>query len=55
MDIEILYKKNYIYLYFFFSVITKYCPTSKSNINMVVTDINNVESSTDSDSSNKVY
>jgi len=48
INIEILYEK-------FFFVISKYCPVSNSNVNTIVTDINNVESSTDSDSSNKVY
>jgi hypothetical protein len=35
--------------------ITKYCPISNSNISTVVTDMNNIKSSTDSDSSNEVY
>ena len=47
MDIEILFENFYI--------ITKYCPISNSNVNTVVTDMNNIESSTDSDCSNKVY
>jgi len=46
-DIEILYEK--------FFIISKYCPISKSIVNIVVTDMNNIESSTDSDSSNEVY
>jgi len=33
----------------------KYCPISNSNVDTVVTYMNNVESSTDSDSSNKVH
>ena len=45
--IEILYEKLF--------AITKYYPISNSNVNTVVTDINNIESSTDSDSSNEVY
>jgi len=43
--IEILYEKLFI--------ISKYCPISNNNVNTVVTDKNNVESSTDFDSSNK--
>jgi len=49
MDIEILYEKN------FFFIITKYSPISNSNVNTVITDMKNIESSTDSDSSNKGY
>jgi len=47
MDIEILYKK--------FFIISKYCLISNSNENTIITDMNNVESSTDSDSRNKKY
>jgi len=47
MDIKILFEK--------FFVISKYYPISNSNVSTIVTDINNVESSTDSDSSNEVY
>ena len=46
-DIKILYEKFYI--------ISKYCPISNSNVNTVITNMNNIESSTDSDSSNKLY
>jgi len=46
-DIEILYEKIYI--------ISKYCPILNSNANTVITNMNNIESSTDSDSSNKLY
>ena len=46
-DIEILYEKLFI--------ISKYCPISSNNINTVITDMNNEESSVDSDSSNEVY
>jgi len=38
-----------------FFLISKYCPISNSNVNTVITNMNNVESSTDSDSSNEVY
>jgi len=48
MGIEILYKKK-------FFIIIKYCLISNSNVSTVVTDMNNVESSTDSDSRNEVY
>jgi len=47
MDIEILYEKFYIY--------SKYCPISNSNVNTVITDMNNIESSSESDNSNGVY
>jgi len=47
MDIKILFEK--------FFVISKYYPISNSNVSTIITDINNVESSTDSDSSNEVY
>ena len=46
-DIEILYEK--------FFIISKYCPISNNNVNTVITEMNNIESSTDSDSSNEVY
>ena len=46
-DIEILYEKFYI--------ISKYCPISNSNVDTVTTDMNNIELSSDSDSSNEVY
>ena len=39
----------------FFFINSKYCPTSNGNVDTVITDMNNKESSTDSDSSNKVY
>ena len=47
MDIDILHDKLFS--------ISKYCPISNSNVNTVVTDINNVESNTDSDNSNEIY
>jgi len=47
MDINILYEK--------FFIITKYSLISNSNVNTDVTDMNNIESSTDSDSINKEY
>jgi len=46
-DIKILYEKFYI--------ISKYCPISNSNVNTVITNMNNIELSSDSDSSNEVY
>jgi len=46
-DIEILYEKFYI--------ISKYCPISNSNEDTVITDMNNIELNSDSDSSNEVY
>jgi len=45
MDIENPYWKLF--------VISKYCSISNSNVNTVVTDMNNVESSANTDSSNK--
>jgi hypothetical protein len=44
-DIEILYEKFYF--------ISKYCPISNSNVNTVIIDMNNIELSSDSDSSNE--
>ena len=44
MDIELLYEKFYI--------ISKYCPISNGDIDTIVTDMNNIKSSTDSDSCN---
>jgi hypothetical protein len=48
-DIEVLYEKYFI--------ISKYNPISNSNVNIVITYKNHIESSTDSDSdsSNEVY
>ena len=46
-DIDILYEKFYI--------ISKYCPILNSNVNTVITDMNNIELSSDSDSSSEVY
>jgi hypothetical protein len=46
-DSEVLYEK--------FLIISKYCPISNSNVNTVITNMNNVESSSDYDSSNEVY
>ena len=47
MDIEIIYEIFYI--------ISKYCPISNSNVDAVITDMNNIELSSDSNCSNKVY
>jgi len=49
-----LWKKKFFFFFFFF-VITKYYPLSNSNEDAVLTDMNNIESSPDSDISNKVY
>ena len=38
-----------------FYIISKYCPISNSNVDTVITDMNNIELSFDSDSSNEVY
>ena len=46
-DIEVLYEE-------FLIITSKYCPISNGNVITVVTDMN-IESSTDSESSNKVY
>ncbi|ORY20484.1 hypothetical protein LY90DRAFT_707832 [Neocallimastix californiae] len=45
--IEILYEILYI--------ISKYCPISNCNVDTVITDMNNIELSSDSDSSNEEY
>jgi len=42
-------------LYNILLVISKYCPISNSNVDTVITDMNNVKSSTDSDSSTEMY
>ena len=46
-DIEILYEK--------FFIISKYRPLLNSNVNTVISDINNIESSTNSDGRNEIY
>ena len=46
-EIEILYENFYI--------ISKYCPISNSNVDTIITDMNNIELSSDFDSSNEVY
>jgi hypothetical protein len=46
---------NYIEILFeLFFILTEYCPISNSNVNAIITDMNNIESSIDSDSRNKV-
>ena len=40
---------------FFFFIISKYCPISNSNVDTVITDMNNIELSSDSDSCNEIY
>jgi len=47
MDMEKLNEK--------FFVISKYCPISNSNLSTVITDINNIESNTNSDNSIEEY
>jgi len=37
------------------NIISKYCPVSNSNANTALPDMNNIESSTDFESSNEVY
>jgi len=46
-DIEKLYEKLF--------VISKYCPILNRNVNTIFTDMNNIESSTDSNSSNEEH
>jgi len=36
-------------------VISKYCPISNSKVSTIITDMNNIESNTDSDSNNDEY
>jgi len=36
----------------FFFIISKYCPISNSNVNTIITDMNNIESSSDDNNSN---
>ena len=36
-------------------IFSKYCPISNSKVSTVITYMNNIESNTDSDSSNEVY
>jgi len=47
MDLKFFMKK--------FFLISKYCPILNSNVNTVVTDMNNIELSIDSDSSKEGY
>jgi len=46
-DIKFLYKK--------FFIISQFCPMPNNNVNIVITDMNNIESSIDSNSGNEVY
>ena len=46
-DREVLYEK--------FFIISKYCSILNSNVNTIVTDMNNVESNTNSNGSNEAY
>jgi hypothetical protein len=41
--------------FFFFFIISKYCSISNNKVNIVVTDMSNLESNTDFDSSKEVY
>ena len=43
------------FFYEIFYIISKYCPISNSNVDTVITDRNNIEQSSDSDSNNEVY
>jgi len=52
VNFEMKYFKDIEILYEIFYIISKYCPISNSN---VITDMNNIELSSDSDSSNEVY
>ena len=42
-------------LYEIFYIISKYDPKSNSNVDIVITDMNNIKLSSDSDTSNEVY
>ena len=54
-EFRMKYFKNIEILYEIFFIISKYCPISNSNVKTVITDMNNIEQSSDSDSSNEVY
>jgi len=43
-EIEVIYEKFFIF--------SKYYPILNNNVNTIITDMNNIESSTDSDSNN---
>ena len=55
VNFEMKYFKDNEIIYEGLFIISKYCPISNSNVNAVVIDMNSVESSMDSDSSNEVY
>jgi len=48
-------KKKFFFFFFFFFIISKYNPISNSNLDIVITDMNNIESNRDTDRRNKVY
>jgi len=54
-EFRVKYFKDIEILYEIFYIISKYCPISNSNVDTVITDMNNIELSSDSDSSNEVY
>ena len=49
------YFKDMEILYEIFYIISKYDPKSNSNVDIVITDMNNIKLSSDSDTSNEVY
>ena len=54
-EFRMKYIKDIGILFEIFYIISKYCPISNSNVHTVITDMNNIEKSSDSDSSNEVY
>ncbi|KAG4089081.1 hypothetical protein H8356DRAFT_1432309 [Neocallimastix lanati (nom. inval.)] len=54
-EFQMKYFKDIEILYEIFYIISKNCPISNSNVDTVITDMNNIELSSDSDSSNEVY
>ena len=55
VNFEMKYFKDIEILYEIFYIISQYCPISNSNVDTVITDMNNIELSSDSDSTNEVY
>jgi len=54
LEFRMKYFKDIEILYEIFYIISKYCPISNSNVDTVITDINNIELNSDSGSSNEV-
>ena len=54
-EFRMKYFKNIEILYEIFYIISKYCPIANSNVDTVITNMNNIELSPDSDNSNEVY